>query len=412
MEEPTRNVPFWSLFSRVARAGFPGEELLSVYRDYGVVEREGRDDNHNRLGADVSRYQLVEPGDLVVNKMKAWQGSLGVSEFRGIVSPAYFVYVPRHGANSRYLNYVLRSGPYIDLYAANSKGIRPAQWDLQPERLDQVRVPLPPLRIQRAIADYLDRETAEIDAMTADLDELETLLIERRRGTVETILLGGGTTTLQSLPEDWSRTTLGTVFSFHNGDRGVNYPRPEDISDEGIPFINAGDLINGTVDLEGCKRVSPEKYAQMGGAKLQRGDILFCLRGSLGKWGLMESDGGSLASSLCALRNERPDLVDVRYIAHAMSTRVIPLQIWFNESGSAQPNLGAEQVARFRVPLPPFEEQHRIVDEIDRETAEIDAMLSDITELRDLLAERRAAVIAAAVTGQIDIPAAEETTHA
>lgn len=278
--------------------------------------------------------------------------------------------------------------------------------------LGQIRIPVPPLEIQNAIADYLDRETAEIDAMTADLDELETLLIERRRGTVETILLGGGTTTLQSLPEDWSRTTLGTVFSFHNGDRGVNYPRPEDISDEGIPFINAGDLINGTVDLEGCKRVSPEKYAQMGGAKLQRGDILFCLRGSLGKWGLMESDGGSLASSLCALRNERPDLVDVRYIAHAMSTRVISLQIWFNESGSAQPNLGAEQVARFRVPLPPFEEQHRIVDEIDRETAEIDAMLSDITELRDLLAERRAAVIAAAVTGQIDIPAAEETTHA
>ena len=95
-----------------------------------------------------------------------------------------------------------------------------------------------------------------------------------------------------------------------------------------------------------------------------------------------------------------------------MSTRVISLQIWFNESGSAQPNLGAEQVARFRVPLPPLEEQHRIVDVIDRETAEIDDMLADITELRELLAERRAAVIAAAVTGQIDIPTAEEPTHA
>ena len=87
-----------------------------------------------------------------------------------------------------------------------------------------------------------------------------------------------------------------------------------------------------------------------------------------------------------------------------MSTRVFALQIWLSESGSAQPNLGAEQVGRFRIPLPPLAEQRRIADEIDRETAEIDSMLSDITKLRDLLAERRIALISAAVTGQIDIP--------
>lgn len=362
---------------------------------------------------DPTGRKIVRKGDIVINSRSDRRGASGVSGLEGAVSVVYSVMSPKTDAlDPRFAGHLLKSDMFQDTFYLAGVGIVDDLWTTNFNRMSSIRVPLPPLRIQRAIADYLDRETAEIDAMTADLDELETLLIERRRGTVETILLGGGTTTLQSLPEDWSRTTLGTVFSFHNGDRGVNYPRPEDISDEGIPFINAGDLINGTVDLEGCKRVSPEKYAQMGGAKLQRGDILFCLRGSLGKWGLMESDGGSLASSLCALRNERPDLVDVRYIAHAMSTRVISLQIWFNESGSAQPNLGAEQVARFRVPLPPFEEQHRIVDEIDRETAEIDAMLSDITELRDLLAERRAAVIAAAVTGQIDIPAAEETTHA
>ena len=314
--------------------------------------------------------------------------------------------IPGPQVHDRYLTYACS---LIDVATLERSGPVPT---LDVEGLRQIRIPLPDLETQRAIADYLDHETAEIDAMSADLDEMESLLTERRGATVEKLLLGGGTPELEGLPEGWSRTTLGAVFSFHNGDRGVHYPRPEEIKDEGIPFINAGDLINGSVDLEGCKRVSPEKYAQMGGAKLRRGDILFCLRGSLGKRGLMESDGGSLASSLCALRNERPDFVDARYIAHAMSTRVLSLQIWFNESGSAQPNLGAEQVARFRVPLPPLEEQHRIVDEIDRETAEIDAMLADITELRDLLTERRAAVIAAAVTGQIDIPTAEEPTHA
>lgn len=358
--------------------------------------------------------RLASPGDVVISTVRTYLRAVAAVPKKTnnlVFSTGFCVVRPRPDvADSRFIHYLLVSDRVIDEIVADSTGTSyPAT---SAAKISRLKVPAPSLEKQRAIADYLDRETAEIDAMTADLEKMETLLTERRDATVEKLLLGGGTPELEGLPEGWTRTTLGTVFSFHNGDRGVHYPRPEEIKDEGIPFINAGDLINGSVDLEGCKRVSPEKYAQMGGAKLQRGDILFCLRGSLGKWGLMESDGGSLASSLCALRNERTDLVDVRYIAHAMSTRVISLQIWFNESGSAQPNLGAEQVARFRVPLPPLEEQHRIVDVIDRETAEIDDMLADITELRELLAERRAAVIAAAVTGQIDIPTAEEPTHA
>lgn len=398
--------------SKTKNHGLQEKNLLSL--SYGNVVKRDIADRSGLVPESYETYQIVEPGDVIFrftdlqNDQRSLRSAL-VDE-RGIMTSAYINFRPN--ANiimPSFLAYFMRATDQAKVFYEMGSGVRQT---LNYEEFARLQVPLPSLAIQRAIADYLDRETAEIDAMMADLEKMETLLTERRDATVEKLLLGGGTPELEGLPEGWTRTTLGTVFSFHNGDRGVHYPRPEEIKDEGIPFINAGDLINGSVDLEGCKRVSPEKYAQMGGAKLQRGDILFCLRGSLGKWGLMESDGGSLASSLCALRNERTDLVDVRYIAHAMSTRVISLQIWFNESGSAQPNLGAEQVARFRVPLPPLEEQHRIVDVIDRETAEIDDMLADITELRELLAERRAAVIAAAVTGQIDIPTAEEPTHA
>ena len=389
----------------------PEDEIVTAFRDGQVTLRANRRTEGFTMSLKEIGYHHVCVGDLVVHSMDGGFGAIGVSDSDGKASPVVHTYTS-NVADLHFVAHQLRTAAAFGWIAANGKGIRVRSTQFDRVLLDELELALPSLQTQRAIADYLDRETAEIDAMMADLEKMETLLTERRDATVEKLLLGGGTPELEGLPEGWTRTTLGTVFSFHNGDRGVHYPRPEEIKDEGIPFINAGDLINGSVDLEGCKRVSPEKYAQMGGAKLQRGDILFCLRGSLGKWGLMESDGGSLASSLCALRNERTDLVDVRYIAHAMSTRVISLQIWFNESGSAQPNLGAEQVARFRVPLPPLEEQHRIVDVIDRETAEIDAMLADITELRDLLAERRAALIAAAVTGQIDIPTAEEPTHA
>lgn len=101
--------PLWTLFRRTKRVGFADETLLSVYRDFGVIPKSSRDDNFNKESEDLGLYQLVHPGDLVINKMKAWQGSVAVSGFRGIVSPAYFVYEALHKENSRYLHYLMRS---------------------------------------------------------------------------------------------------------------------------------------------------------------------------------------------------------------------------------------------------------------------------------------------------------------
>jgi type I restriction enzyme S subunit len=149
-----RKVPFWTLFRRVKRTDFPNEELLSVYRDYGVIRKRDRDDNFNKPSDDLSAYQLVESGDLVINKMKAWQGSLGVSPHRGIVSPAYFVYCARHQQVSAYLHYLLRSAPYAAGYLTISKGIRINQWDVDPDHLAQLPIPLPSVPEQIAIAAF------------------------------------------------------------------------------------------------------------------------------------------------------------------------------------------------------------------------------------------------------------------
>lgn len=184
------SVPFWSLFHRVSRRGYSDEKLLSVYRERGVIEREGWEENRNRVGSNLDDYQLVEPGDLAINKMKAWQGSLGVSSLRGIVSPAYFIYKPHHHENADYLNLVLRSSQMVAFYETSSKGIRPDQWDLQPERLEAMPVPLPPQDIQREVVERSLRETDEIDAMLADITELRDLLAERRAAVIAAAVTG------------------------------------------------------------------------------------------------------------------------------------------------------------------------------------------------------------------------------
>ena len=130
-------IPVGRLFSRIKRTGHSEKELLSVYRDYGVIPKSSRDDNNNKESDDLAPYQLVRPNDLVMNKMKAWLGSIAISEYEGIVSPAYFVYEPNNKlfelAHPRYVHYLLRNPIYITQYMSRSKGIRVNQWDLDPD---------------------------------------------------------------------------------------------------------------------------------------------------------------------------------------------------------------------------------------------------------------------------------------
>ncbi|RMG82194.1 MAG: restriction endonuclease subunit S, partial [Chloroflexi bacterium] len=176
--------PLFSLYRKTKRAGFPDEELLSVYRDHGVVKKSSREDNNNKPSEDLSGYQLVKPSDLVTNKMKTWQGSIAVSTLKGIVSPAYFVYSSEHKQNDRYLHHLLRCDRYIAGYLSSSKGIRVNQWDLDQDLFRRFPVILPTPDEQQAIAAFLDRETARIDALIEKKQRLIELLKEKRQAII------------------------------------------------------------------------------------------------------------------------------------------------------------------------------------------------------------------------------------
>jgi type I restriction enzyme S subunit len=182
--------PIWSVLLPVKDQNHPGEEVLSVYRDYGVIPKASRDDNANRTPQDLTAYQLVEPGDVVINKMKAWQGSLGVSEFRGIVSPDYQVARPACDMDSRFLHAVLRSQFMVPQYRARSIGVRPSQWRLYWNEFADLLIPLPPPAEQAHIADHLDEVTGKIDAMLAKVAELKSLLTERRAALITDVVSG------------------------------------------------------------------------------------------------------------------------------------------------------------------------------------------------------------------------------
>lgn len=167
--------PFHSLYKRVKITNRPKERLLSVYREYGVIPKDSRDDNHNVASEDLSPYQFVDKNYLVVNKMKAWQGSLAISEYKGIVSPAYFIYQPKYNYHHQYFHYLMRSIFYIQTYKNISKGIRVGQWDLDDYQFNRIKILLPPNKEQIEIVNYIKEENAKINILI----QKQTTLIEK-----------------------------------------------------------------------------------------------------------------------------------------------------------------------------------------------------------------------------------------
>lgn len=137
-------------------------ELLSVYREYGVIRKSSRTDNHNVESENLSNYKYVGSGYLVMNKMKMWQGSLGVSPYEGIVSPAYIVCRIIADINKQYLHRLLRTPYYKTFYNRYSKGIRVGQWDFSYGSFKTLYTYLPPREEQDQIVRFLDWKTRDV----------------------------------------------------------------------------------------------------------------------------------------------------------------------------------------------------------------------------------------------------------
>lgn len=179
----------WTLFDREKNVGHPDEQMLSVFRDHGVVPKDSMA-NLNQTAENRNIYQLVTPGWLVSNRMKAWQGSVGISTYRGIVSGHYICFRPKHNEHSPYLNYLFRSRTYTAGYNTISRGVRIGQAEIDNDEYRILPVLLPPLNEQRDIAEYLARETADIDAAIADAREAIALSKERRAAVVSAAVSG------------------------------------------------------------------------------------------------------------------------------------------------------------------------------------------------------------------------------
>lgn len=174
-----------------SKKNYPDMPLLSVTRELGVIVRDVDDSesNHNYIPDDLNGYKLVKNGQFVINKMKAWQGSYGVSKHDGIVSPAYFVF-DLNFENKDYFHFAIRSRVYVNFFAQYSDGIRTGQWDLSIQKLKSIPFFVPPLEEQNEILSSVPSKIEDINQLISSLKKEIALVQELRTKTISDIVTG------------------------------------------------------------------------------------------------------------------------------------------------------------------------------------------------------------------------------
>ena len=271
-------------------------------------------------------------------------------------------------------------------------------------------VPLAPYTEQQAIANYLDETCSKIDEIIAEakasIDEYKKL----RQGIIFEAVTKGLDKNVEmkstsvgwigTVPSHWRVAKIRQVAEFYNGDRSSKYPSGNDIVSEGIIFITSNNLgyIVLNTNISTNKFITKQKYDDLGGAKLRINDIVFCLRGSVGKCAINKTfDEGTIASSLVVIRAKK---VDADYLNYVLQNHRITDEAIVNAIGIGSLNLAAHDISEFYMPIPPEREMQDIVRYLDDKVGNVDDLISEKESLINDLEAYKKSLIYEVVTGK------------
>ena len=393
-----------NFLSYVSIKGHGDKQLLSVTRENGVIVRnvESKEENHNFVPDDLSGYKLVEEGQFVINKMKSWQGSYGVSSYTGIVSPAYYVCNLRI-ENKRFFNIAIRSKSYVPFFTQYSKGIRVDQWDLSPIALKNIPFIVPQLDEQQNIVEFLDEKTTKIDTYIQEKEKEIRSLEELKQAEIAFAVTHGinpdvpmknsGVAWIGEIPEHWDIFRLALAFIEN---RKLNL----DLAITEAYQFNYGQLVPKKREYK--EDEDADIYAKY--TVLQPDDIV--INGLNLNYDFVSqrvaiaSHEGIITSAYVCLR-PRVNVCSQYfcYLFKAMDS----MKLFHGMGTGIRLTLSYSELKKRLITFPPLDEQQQIVEYIQQKTAQIDKYIADAKGQIDSLKEYRQRLICDAVTGRINV---------
>lgn len=390
------------------------EELLSVSHITGVTPRSEKSVSMFMAESYIG-HKVCESGDLVINNLWTWMGALGIAWQKGIVSSAYGVYRLRKSGsfNHKYLDLLLRTKGYISEYIRRSTGIWTSRLGLNKEDFYEIPIICPRLEEQNRIVNFLDQKLIDIDEYIELKERQIELLQEQRVGIINRAVTQGllpnvvmkpsGIEQLGNIPANWELCKLKFFTKLvTSGSRGW----ADFYSDEGPAFLRIGNISIDAVDLklENIQRVSPPKGAEGARTKVQPNDLLISITALIGAVGIVPDPfEEAYVNQHTALVRLRHNSIYPRWVAYCLLSIVGKKQVYTLVNGGTKDGLGLDDVKNLIVLMPPIEEQKNIVGFLDREVSTLNVAISRLEKEIDLIQEYRTALIAAAVTGKIDL---------
>ena len=396
-----------ALFSERNERDCQGKTLLSVSQYFGIRPKSETDLADSHIAESYDDYKVVRKGDFVMNIMLAWNGSYAVSDYDGIVSPAYCVFKFRKDCCKKYFHYLLRTDGYPSAFKTMSRGVIDSRLRLYPEQFYIFPVIIPSVDEQQRIADYLDKKCAEIDGLIELQEQMIAQLTDYKQSVITEAVTKGlnpnvefvpsGVDWIGDVPKGWRIAQTRRIVRNHL----QGYYDADGYVTSGYRLLRITDLLsNGNLSLENAPFV--KETPNIKDFILQPGDFCFARTGGAGNFGFVSGDiePAVFASYLIRFRFSGQNNNYLRYyfLSYSFISEVNSLI-----HGGVNKNIHAENIKDTHLPLPPLSEQKSIADYLDKECKEIDDLIAIKQQKIETLKEYKKSVIFEAVTGKIEI---------
>ena len=348
-------------------------ELLSVYTDIGVKPRKELEERGNRA-TTTDGYLIVEKGDIVVNKLLAWMGAIGLSDYDGVTSPAYDVLKPKMPIEGIFYHLLFRSPQCTSELKRHSRGIMDMRLRLYFDKFGDVVVPYPNIEVQKKIVSFLAEKTAQIDQAIALKQQQIEKLNEYKQIVIQNAVTKGlnpnapmknsGVEWIGDIPEHWDVKKLKYLTS-KIGSGITPSGGATTYVDKGIPLLRSQNIHFDGLVLDNVANISLNVHKSMKNSQVKQHDVLLNITGgSLGRCCYNSSnDEMNVNQHVCIVRPN--NLIKGEFLNGLMSSEVGQKQIWFFQQGGGREGLNFQNLKNFDFPLPSIDEQKEIIAHIE-----------------------------------------------
>ena len=380
-------------------------ELLSVYTDIGVKPRAELEERGNKAST-TDGYWIVKKGDIVVNKLLAWMGAIGLSEYDGVTSPAYDILRPHQQINGKFFHYLFRTPLCLSEFKKNSRGIMDMRLRLYFEELGNIYIPFPSYPEQQKIAQFLDDKTAKID-QAVDLAEKQiALLKEHKQILIQNAVTRGlnpdvplkdsGVEWIGQVPEHWEILSIKRLSQVKRGasPRPIDNPKYFD-NDGEYAWVRISDVTASNMYL----LETTQKLSNLGksySVPLMPDSLFLSIAGSVGK-PIITKIKVCIHDGFVYFPEYKQNTKFLYYIFYSEQP-----YIGLGKMGT-QLNLNTDTVGAIKIPIPPLCEQQQIADYLDIQTAKIDQAIALKTAHIEKLKEYKSVLINDVVTGKVQV---------